>query len=111
MSKVRKDTSGCKLVIAPKDSKYKVYICELGKEKTDGGIILPSKLVEEEPYKKTTGILVEKLFASKEDEEKCSLKLGDVLCFRPYSGIHKDGIDNCAYRLLEAHEIHSVETN
>lgn len=106
-----KDNSGCKLVIAPKESKFKAFICELGEQKTKGGIWLPQKSAEEEPYKRTTGTLVEMAHATEEDAKKCNLKLGDVLCFRPYSGIHKHGKDDCAYRLLEGYEIHSVEIN
>lgn len=107
----KKYNPGFKPVIFPKDSKLVCYVCEMGEQKTTGGIILTSKNVEEEAYKYTTGILVDVVHANKEDKKKFSAKIGDALHFRPYSGIHKLGEDNDAYRLLEGWEIHSIKTN
>lgn len=104
-----KNSSGYEPVIFPEKSKLLVHICELGDQKTNGGLILTAKYTEEGAYKSTTGTLVSVVHATKEDEKIFSAKIGDKLSFRPYAGIHKVGKDCHAYRLLEGHEIHSIE--
>lgn len=102
--------AGCQAITLPKDTKLVVFVCRLGDQKTTGGIILSSKAINEDSYKKTRGLVLDIAHASKEDEEKCNVKLGDVVCFRPFEGIHKVGEDETyGFRLLAAHEIHSIE--
>lgn len=104
-----KDNSGCKLVFIPKESKIKVYIGPLGEKKTKGGIILLHDNVSDQAYKQTHGTLLEIKHFSKEDQKKCDLKIGDVVRFISYAGIHIEGPDNHAYRILQGYEIHSVD--
>ena len=102
--------AGCRAIVLPKDTKLVVYMCRLMEERTKGGIIISEKNVHEESYKKTRGLVIDIAHASKEDEENCNVKIGDVVCFRPFEGIHKVGDDETyGFRLLSAHEIHSIE--
>lgn len=101
--------SGFKPVILPKNSRMLAYICELGEQKSQGGLILRASYTEEEAYKQTTGILVEIIHSNEEDKNNCSAKIGDKLSFKPYAGIHKVGKDCKAYRLLDGYEVHSIE--
>ena len=105
-----KKKAGCRAVTLPKDTKLVVYMCRLLEQKTSGGIILTEKNVHEESYKKTRGLVIDIAHASQEDKENCNVKLGDVVCFRPFEGIHKVGEDHTyGFRLLASHEIHSIE--
>lgn len=102
--------AGCRAVTLPKDVKLVVYMGRLLEQRTPGGIILTEKNIHEESYKKTRGLVINIAYASKEDEAKCNIKLGDVVCFRPFEGIHKVGDDpSYGFRLLASHEIHSME--
>jgi len=102
--------AGCRAIVLPKDTKLAVYMGRLMEQKTAGGIILSEKNIHEESYKKTRGLVIDIAHASKEDEEKCNVKKGDIVCFRPFEGIHKPGVDETyGFRLLSAHEIHSIE--
>lgn len=106
-----KNGCGCKPIILPKNSKLLVYICKLGEQITDGGIIKLDTITENEAYKEPKGILVEAVHSTEEDAQKFNINIGDVVHFRPYAGIHKVGKDDNAYRILEGWEIHSIETN
>jgi len=107
-----REKAGCRAVTLPKDTKLVVYMCRLLEQKTAGGIILTEQNVHEESYKRTRGLVIDIAHASKEDEEQCSIKIGDIACFRPFEGIHKVGADDTyGFRLLASHEIHSIETN
>jgi len=102
--------AGCRAIFLPKDTKLVVYMCRLLEQRTSGGIIISEKNVHDESYKKTRGLVINIVHASKEDEEKCTVHEGDVVCFRPFEGIHKVGEDDSyGFRLLAAHEIHSIE--
>lgn len=102
--------AGCEPVILPKETKLIVYMCRLLEQRTPAGLIISAKNVHEESYKKTRGLVIKIVHASKEDEDKCTVQKGTVVCFRPFEGIHKIGEDDSyGFRLLAAHEIHSIE--
>ena len=102
--------AGVRAVVLPKETKLAVYMGRLMEQRTAGGIILTEKNIHEESYKKTRGLVIDIAHASKEDEENCNVSKGDIVCFRPFEGIHKPGIDETyGFRLLAAHEIHSIE--
>tara|TARA_R110000851_G_scaffold187426_1_gene337291 strand:+ start:98 stop:466 length:369 start_codon:yes stop_codon:yes gene_type:complete len=107
-----REKAGCRAIVLPKKTKLAVYMGRLKEQKTAGGIILSEKNVHEESYKKTRGVVIDIAHASEEDSKNCNVELGDVVCFRPYEGIHKPGNidDSYGFRLLSAHEIHSIET-
>lgn len=104
-----KDNSGCRLLFVPKESKIKVYIGSLESQISSGGIIIPEQIILDRIYKQTYGTLLEIKHFNKEDEQKCELEMGDVVRFRSYAGIHIEGPDSNAYRILEGYEIHSVD--
>tara|TARA_R110000737_G_scaffold351714_1_gene394776 strand:- start:1344 stop:1706 length:363 start_codon:yes stop_codon:yes gene_type:complete len=102
--------AGCRAIVLPKETKLAVYMGRLMEQKTAGGIILSEKNIHEESYKKTRGLVIDIAHASKEDESNCNVKQGDIVCFRPFEGIHKPGADDTyGFRLLASHEIHSIE--
>ncbi len=102
--------AGCKPALLHKDSKLIVYICRLMEQRTAGGIILTSKNVHEESYKKTKGLVLDIMHPT--ENEKSNIQIGDVVCFRPFEGIHKvgEGDETYGFRLLSGYEIHSVLT-
>ena len=106
-----KNNSGYLPTIIQKEAKLLVHICELGEQKTQGGIIIGSKMVEDDAYAATCGTLVEACAIASVDALPMNLKEGDVLTFRPYAGIHIVGEDNHAYRLLTGAEIHAKKIN
>lgn len=105
-----KQKAGCRPAVIPKDSKLIVYICRLMEQKTAGGIILTDKNVHDESYKKTKGLVIDIQHLTKDDT--CNIAVGDIVCFRPYEGIHKvgEGDETYGFRLLSGYEIHSVLT-
>lgn len=106
-----KQKTKCRAVVLPEKTKLVVYVCRLLEERTAGGIIIAKDSVITDSYKKTRGLVLDIAHASKEDEENCNVKEGDVVCFRPFEGIVKVGEDETySFRLLSAHEIHSIET-
>jgi len=103
--------AGCRAIVLPEKTKLAVYMGRLKEQKTTGGIILSEKNIHEESYKKTRGLVIDIAHASNEDEANCNVKKGDIVCFRPFEGIHKPGNNDETYgfRLLSSHEIHSIE--
>ena len=105
-----REKAGCRAIVLPKETKLVVYMGRLMEQKTAGGIILSEKNIHEESYKKTRGLVIDIAHSSKEYEENCNVSQGDIVCFRPFEGIHKSGKDDTyGFRLLASHEIHSIE--
>lgn len=102
----------CLPLIVHKDTKLVVYVGRLMELKTPGGIILTDANIHDISHKKTRGLVMDVAYPSKEEEEKSNLSVGNVVCFRPFEGIHKPGRDKTyGFRLLTGYEIQSIETN
>lgn len=95
----------------PLGSKIIVHIHKVLPPKTKGGIILHEEARNKMAYMETCGAL-EALGPTAFKDVEGKPKLGDVLTFRSYAGIHIEhpGPDGeiYYYRALEDHEIHSV---
>jgi co-chaperonin GroES (HSP10) len=99
------NTSG----LTPKEFKVIVQLKPV-EAKTAGGIIIPDQTQEKEKFATTEGRIVATspgafLFMSREEWDGQQPKVGDVVVFAKYAGLHKVGKDGKDYVILNDKDI------
>ena len=81
-------------------------------EKTEGGIILPTEVIDTKQFAKSEGTLVDKGYCAFVDKENQlwpeKPEIGNRVAFKAYGGLNINGKDGELYRVLNDEEIFAI---